>query len=219
MPAVKTYRRKPHRLTINPMTTEERLRLLSELSTYDPSTRHPNNHWFFDPVKMLLLTYGHGMHISVLVHPTYWNVVVDVAKRELQWSRTKTHELIVHALSEQEIQWVPAFIESLRAIEPTRHKFTTQTYGTKNGERQRKQDVCYLRYARILNIVCKDIGLKGLSTRGIRHTLADRIDEGTGYDSAEIEEALGVTPNVARRYSNRRRTKARELMATGRLPL
>jgi integrase len=216
MTRVKTYERKPDRLTVNPMVTEERNRFLSGLATYDAQQRHPKNRWPFDPIQMLYLTYNHGMHISVLTHPSRWDVVVDVAKRELHWSRTKTYEPIVHSLSDDEMKWVPGFIEHLKQIEPQNHIITVAK--RKDGS-ERQQDLCYLRYSRILAIVCKDLELEGLSTRGLRHTLADRVDEGTDHDVAEIEDILGVTPNVARTYSNRPRSKARELMAAGKLPL
>lgn len=212
------------RMTRYPLTTQEQERLLAALESYDPKKEHPKNSWPWDPVRCFYLLYRHGMHISVLRHPRQWDLHVDETQRAMRWSRVKTRQHMEHPLTPKEMQWVPSFVRELYSIDERveadrvandqpAHVLVRQKWNSKKGVGEREQDGCYLQLARILSIVAEDIGLPGLSSRGLRHTFADWLDEQSGHDLAAVEVGLGVTPAVARMYSNKSRSeKVKELM-------
>ncbi len=191
----------PDDRTIRPMTSDERALFIERVRAL-PDTI--DDRWPWPPRRVLLFLYYTGAHPEVLVHPRRRHLVVR--EDHLQWFRPKNRKPMSMPITDNLRPWIEEFVAGLR--EPQEHKFVTSYYRVKGMARTdplraRQQDVCYLPVTYLVKRVSVEIGLPGLSPRGIRHDRGERIRQVRG-DLADVQNYLGTTPSVAARYVAKR---------------
>ena len=211
----------PNVRTVYPLEQSERAKFMEALLAYVPSEyvtqKRLTGVWPWDPIHTVLLIYEVGIHPEVLVHPKTRALHIGGEGTVLQWFRPKTKRPMNFPISPILKPWLAGYVESL--TEPTTHAYVTQRYRTEDEVvHERQQDVCYLPVHRLVKRVCQEIGFEGESPRGLRHTVADRIDEASGHDAQEVMDLLGTSQQIALRYNNRTRTGARKAISEGTLP-
>jgi integrase len=207
--------RTPHQRTYRPLNADEQDRLRLALQSYvnpDPGR------WPWDPVKVIWFLFETGAHPAVVAHPSVWKLRVESGRTgdSVKWDRPKTKVTVTLPVSPALKEWLSQFIEDLKQAEPKRHLWVAQKYRTKDGvEHTRQQDNCALLVVRMVIQVCKELGLEGLSARGLRHTFAKRVYDASGHDIIAVQKKTRTSVRVAMRYAEAIEDSVDEKIAKG----